>query len=101
MSESAAPTNITTTTNNNSKAARAHETEGAQATLTLPRLLERSATVPALPHYGYFANKENQQQAAHPSRPRSSLPDDLTVSRSTMLSDSPHNSRDFTTLDSC
>jgi hypothetical protein len=81
--------------------------QGDQAKLTMARLLERSATVPTLPHYsvgspfytddgsGVNFNKENQQRCAAPSRQRNSLPDDLTVSRSTLFSDSPLASRDL------
>lgn len=102
------PTNNAPAADGITKAAKAGGTDGLQVPLTMSRLLERSATVPSLPHYGAIdANKENhhqqqqQQQPGFPSRPRSSLPDDLTVSRSTMLSDSPHNSRDFAAFDSC
>lgn len=85
-----------------------HQPQSEPAKLTIATLLERSATVPALSHYtwdsplhledgGAYVNKENHQYfvAAAPSRPRTSLPDDLTVSRSTLFSDSPSNSRDL------
>ena len=85
-----------------------HQPQSEPPKLTIATLLERSATVPALSHYtwdsplhledgGAYVNKENHQYfvAAAPSRPRTSLPDDLTVSRSTLFSDSPSNSRDL------
>ncbi|KPA77039.1 putative kinesin [Leptomonas pyrrhocoris] len=73
--------------------------------LTVASLLERASTAPAMPYYstrsplypqdgGVNLNKENRQYFAVQSRTRTSLPDDLTVSRSTLFSDSPPHNRD-------
>ncbi|KPI87177.1 putative kinesin [Leptomonas seymouri] len=74
--------------------------QDGQARLTVARLLECSSTVPPMMYYsthsplypgdsGVNFNKENQQCLAVQSRQRNSLPDDMTVSRSTVFSDSP------------